>query len=95
VLDDALDPWEWLSGVDGVDPENAGGHHRDVEIHEDLDMTDLPHVMNRDMDLQMAMENDFDEELTVEVNDSAVKTSESESDDSAGTTGSGNSPEEA
>ncbi|WP_136602750.1 VirB4 family type IV secretion system protein [Salinigranum halophilum] len=52
VLDDSLDPWEWLAEVEGVDlrPEQAG----DV-LPDDLELTDLPHVMNRDMDLEMAM----------------------------------------
>jgi hypothetical protein len=52
VLDDSLDPWEWLADIEGVDlqPEQAG----DVLL-DDLELTDLPHVMNRDMDIEMAM----------------------------------------
>ncbi|WP_318571186.1 VirB4 family type IV secretion system protein [Salinigranum marinum] len=52
VLDDSLDPWEWLAEVEGVEPrpEQVG----DV-LPDDLELTDLPHVMNRDMDLEMAM----------------------------------------
>jgi hypothetical protein len=49
VLDDALDPWEWLAEVEGVDAIETDA------APDDLGLTDLPHVMNRDMDLEMAM----------------------------------------
>jgi len=69
VLDDALDPWDWLAGVEGVDLVDGEDHARNIELHEDLDLTDLPHVMNRDMDLQMAMEADFDDGIAAEIDD--------------------------
>jgi hypothetical protein len=61
VLDDTLDPWEWLAETEGIEAENdtATG-----ALPTDLELTDLPHVMNRDMDLEMAMrENDAGTEV--------------------------------
>ncbi|WP_254526177.1 VirB4 family type IV secretion system protein [Natrinema caseinilyticum] len=95
VLDDALDPWDWLAGVEGVDLVEGEGHARNVELHEDLDMTDLPHVMNRDMDLQMAMEADFDDGLSVEIDEPAIDASDVDPDGPAGASENGNTPEEA
>ena len=95
VLDDALDPWDWLAGVEGVDLVDGEGHARNVELHGDLDMTDLPHVMNRDMDLQMAMEADFDDGLSVEIDEPAIDASDVDPDGPAGASGNGNTPEEA
>ncbi|ELZ84473.1 hypothetical protein C455_00032 [Haloferax larsenii JCM 13917] len=95
VLDDALDPWDWLAGVEGVDLVEGEGHARNVELHEDLDMTDLPHVMNRDMDLQMAMEADFDDGLSVEIDEPSIDASDVDPDGPAGASGNGNTPEEA
>ncbi|AXG08220.1 DUF87 domain-containing protein (plasmid) [Haloplanus rubicundus] len=69
VLDDALDPWDWLAGVEGVDLAEGDGTPRDAAFHEDLEMTDLPHVMNRDMDLQMAMEADHEDVHAADLND--------------------------
>jgi hypothetical protein len=58
VLDDRLDPWEWLAEVEGADlrADPAG----DV-LPGELEPTDLPHVMNRDMDLEMAMRESLDD----------------------------------
>jgi hypothetical protein len=95
VLDDALDPWDWLAGVEGVDLVEGEGHARNVELHEDLDMTDLPHVMNRDMDLQMAMEADFDDGLSVEIDEPSIDASDVDPDGPAGSGENGNTPEEA
>ncbi|MDS0296954.1 VirB4 family type IV secretion system protein [Halogeometricum luteum] len=69
VLDDALDPWDWLAGVEGIDLAEGDGTSRDAAFHEDLEMTDLPHVMNRDMDLQMAMEADHEDVHAADLND--------------------------
>ncbi|MFC7175042.1 VirB4 family type IV secretion system protein [Haloplanus litoreus] len=69
VLDDALDPWDWLAGVEGIDLAEGDGTPRDAAFHEDLKMTDLPHVMNRDMDLQMAMEADHEDVHAADLND--------------------------
>ncbi|WP_255152859.1 VirB4 family type IV secretion system protein [Halorarius halobius] len=69
VLDDALDPWDWLAGVEGIDLAEGDGTPRDAAFHEDLEMTDLPHVMNRDMDLQMAMEADHEDVHAADLND--------------------------
>jgi hypothetical protein len=56
VLDDTLDPWEWLAETEGIEAENDTATSA---LPTDLELTDLPHVMNRDMDLEMAMrEND-------------------------------------
>jgi hypothetical protein len=95
VLDDALDPWDWLAGVEGVDLVEGEGHARNVELHEDLDMTDLPHVMNRDMDLQMAMEADFDDGLSVDIDEPSIDASDVDPDGPAGSGENGNTPEEA
>lgn len=69
VLDDALDPWDWLAGVEEIDLAEGDGTPRDAGFHEDLEMTDLPHVMNRDMDLQMAMEADHEDVHAADLND--------------------------
>src|SRR6056297_1780245 len=69
VLDDALDPWDWLAGVEGIDLDEDDGTPSDAAFHGDLEMTDLPHVMNRDMDLQMAMEADHEDVHAADLND--------------------------
>ena len=69
VLDDALDPWDWLAGVEGIDLDEDDGTPSDAAFHGDLEMTDLPHVMNRDMDLQMAMEADPEDSYGASLND--------------------------
>ena len=52
VLDDALDPWEWLAETGGMSStEDTTGE----VLPSAVELTDLPHVMNRDMDLEMAM----------------------------------------
>jgi hypothetical protein len=62
VLDDALDPWEWLAETEGITPgTDTGG---DV-LPSELELTDLPHVMNRDMDLEMAMRESHEEGIDV------------------------------
>jgi len=93
VLDDALDPWDWLAGVEGIDLSDVDGHPSPDEFHEDLDLTDLPHVMNRDMDIQMAMEDDVDEGLSVDLENGTVESSAGGEDDVSEPASNGYSPE--
>jgi len=93
VLDDALDPWDWLAGVEGIDLSDVDGHPSPDEFHEDLDLTDLPHVMNRDMDLQMAMEDDVDEGLSVDLEDGTVESGAAGEDGVSEPASNGHSPE--
>mgnify|MGYP006274390849 FL=1 len=74
VLDDKLDPWDWLAGVEGIDLVEGDGTVPDPAFHEDLEVTDLPHVMNRDMDLQMAMEAEHDDVHTADLDVADVDT---------------------
>jgi len=95
VLDDALDPWDWLAGVEGVDLVDGEDHARNIELHEDLDLTDLPHVMNRDMDLQMAMEADFDDGIAAEIDDLSMDGNDDGREGAGGAGDNGTPPEEA
>ena len=52
MLDDALAPWEWLAETGGMSStEDTTGE----VLPSAFELTDLPHVMNRDMDLETAM----------------------------------------
>jgi hypothetical protein len=62
VLDDALDPWEWLAETEGITP---GTDTEGDVLPSELELTDLPHVMNRDMDLEMAMRESHQEGIDV------------------------------
>jgi len=93
VLDDALDPWDWLAGVEGIDLSDVDGYSSSDDFHEDLDLTDLPHVMNRDMDIQMAMEDDVDEGLSVDLEDGTVESGAGGKDDVSEPASNGYSPE--
>jgi hypothetical protein len=64
VLDDALDPWEWIAETEGIAP--GDGSTGDV-LPTEFEMTDLPHVMNRDMDLEMAMRESHEEGIDVDI----------------------------
>jgi hypothetical protein len=94
ILDDALDPWDWLAGVEGIDLAEGDGIPRDAAFHEDLEMTDLPHVMNRDMDLQMAMEADYEDVHAADLNDIVDADTEIEPDEGSGAVTNGHTTEE-
>ncbi|MEA5389189.1 DUF87 domain-containing protein [Haloarculaceae archaeon H-GB11] len=64
VLDDALDPWEWLAETEGITGVDAPG---DDVLPADIELTDLPHVMNRDMDLEMAMRESHEDGINVAI----------------------------
>jgi len=64
VLDDTLDPREWLAEIDGV---VSGNNPEDDVLLTDLELTDLPHVMNRDMDLEMAMQDSHEDGISADV----------------------------
>ena len=57
VLDDSLDPWDWLIDIEGSDAAASigGGQETPEEPSEGMELTDLPSVMGRDMDLEMSM----------------------------------------
>jgi len=94
VLDDALDPWDWLAGVEGVDLVEGDETPQDAEFHEDLERTDLPHVMNRDLDLQMAMEADHEDVHAADLNDLVEADPDIESDAGSDTVTNGHTTEE-
>jgi hypothetical protein len=94
VLDDALDPWDWLAGVEGIDLVEGDGTFPDSAFHEDLEMTDLPHVMNRDMDLQMAMEADHEDVHAADLNDVVDADPEIDPDRGSGAVTNGQTTEE-
>ena len=94
VLDDALDPWDWLAGVEGIDLAEGDGTPRDASFDEDLEMTDLPHVMNRDMDLQMAMEADHEDVHAADLNDVVDADQEINSDGGSDAVTNGHTTEE-
>mgnify|MGYP000094324907 FL=1 len=64
VLDDTLDPREWLAEIDGV---VSGNNPEDDVLLTELELTDLPHVMNRDMDLEMAMQESHEDGISADV----------------------------
>ena len=64
VLDDTLDPQEWLAEMDDV---VTGGNPDDGVLLTELELTDLPHVMNRDMDLEMAMQESHEDGISADV----------------------------
>jgi len=64
VLDDTLDPQEWLAEMDDV---VTGGNPDDSVLLTELELTDLPHVMNRDMDLEMAMQESHEDGISADV----------------------------
>ena len=94
VLDDKLDPWDWLAGVEGIDLVEGDGTTRETAFHEDLEMTDLPHVMNRDMDLQMAMEADHEDVHAADLNDIVDADPEIDPDRGSGAVTNGQTTEE-
>jgi len=94
VLDDALDPWDWLAGVEGIDLVEGDGTTRETAFHEDLELTDLPHVMNRDMDLQMAMEADHEDVHAADLNDVVDADPENDPDRGSGAVTNGQTTEE-
>jgi len=84
VLDDALDPWEWLAETEGITP---GGDTTGDVLPSELELTDLPHVMNRDMDLEMAMRESHEGEIDVGtegLENGITETSNDESGDDSG-----------
>ncbi|WP_084509852.1 VirB4 family type IV secretion system protein [Haloplanus natans] len=64
VLDDMLDPREWLAEIDSVVHSN---NPEDDVLLTELELTDLPHVMNRDMDLEMAMQESHEDGISADV----------------------------
>jgi hypothetical protein len=83
VLDDALDPWEWLAETEGNTAADVPG---DDVLPADIELTDLPHVMNRDMDLEMAMreshEDGINAAITREQKDATETSTQKRSDTS-------------
>jgi hypothetical protein len=57
-------------------------------------MTDLPHVMNRDMDLQMAMEADYEDVHAADLNDVVDADQEINSDGGSDAVTNGHTTEE-
>jgi hypothetical protein len=65
VLDDKLDPWDWLREVEGFeDPQDLEDRYS-TSVTDDLEATDLPSVMSRDRDIEQAMTQDSDEGVSV------------------------------
>jgi len=76
VLDDTLDPREWLAEIDGV---VSGNNPEDDVLLTKLELTDLPHVMNRDMDLEMAMQESHENGINAAVRGLESDTTETSS----------------
>ena len=65
VIDDKLDPWEWLRDVEGFEAPEDIDQPYSTAVSNEFEVSDIPTVMSRDRDLELSLDESVSEDVTV------------------------------